>query len=304
MPRIARLLVDNEPCVYHVMSRTALDGFPLKAAEKDHLLHILQHFSQLYFVEILGFCIMGNHFHLLTRVHPGSTISDTEICRRYMSLYGQDAVISPATIERCRHKWGSLSELMREVKQSFSRWYNARHKRRGYFWGDRFKSVIVQNGAALVHCLAYIDLNPIRAGIVKRPEDYRWSSIGYHLQTHRAEKFLSLNFGMDDWDIDSVNERLHQYRRFLYETGAMGSIKGASIPESIHQQAKRDGYEYTRTDRFLYRTRWFTDSGIIGSKEFILALIAKHPSPREAKRSPRHIAELDFYSMKQLAEEL
>jgi len=52
--------------------------------------------------------------------------------------------------------------------------------RRGYFWGDRFKSVIVDKGVTLVNCLAYIDLNPLRAGSVKHPEEYRWSSIGYH----------------------------------------------------------------------------------------------------------------------------
>jgi hypothetical protein len=74
---------------------------------------------------------------------------------------------------------------------NFARYFNKRHKRRGYFWGDRFKSVIVDKGETLVNCLAYIDLNPSRAGITKRPEEYRWSSIGYHMQTNNKDKFLS-----------------------------------------------------------------------------------------------------------------
>ena len=49
---------------------------------------------------------------------------------------------------------------MRDIKVNFSRFYNRRHNRRGYFWGDRFKSVIVDRGETLVNCLAYIDLNP------------------------------------------------------------------------------------------------------------------------------------------------
>jgi hypothetical protein len=74
------------------------------------------------------------------------------------------------------------------------RYYNKRHHRRGYFWGDRFKSVIVDKGETLVNCLAYIDLNPLRAGIVDRPEDYRWNSLGYHLQTQNKDQFLSTDF--------------------------------------------------------------------------------------------------------------
>ncbi len=52
------------------------------------------------------------------------------------------------------------------------------HNRRGFFWSERFKSVIVDNGDTLINCLAYIDLNPVRAQIVEKPEEYRWSSIG------------------------------------------------------------------------------------------------------------------------------
>jgi hypothetical protein len=58
-------------------------------------------------------------------------------------------------------------------------------------WGERFKSVIVENGETLINCLAYIDLNPIRAGLVKRQEEYRWNSIGYHAQTNNRDNFLS-----------------------------------------------------------------------------------------------------------------
>jgi len=46
-----------------------------------------------------------------------------------------------------------------------------------------------------MNCLAYIDLNPLRAGIVSRPEDYRWNSLGYHVQTNNRDNFLSTDFG-------------------------------------------------------------------------------------------------------------
>jgi hypothetical protein len=59
--------------------------------------------------------------------------------------------------------------------------------------------VIVENGETLVNCLAYIDLNPMRAGMGKRPEDYRWISLGYHFQTNNKDNFLSTDFGMKEF---------------------------------------------------------------------------------------------------------
>jgi len=56
------MIIADEKAVYHIMSRTALDGFPLKDVEKDFMLDLIKRFSSLYFTEILGFCLMGNHF--------------------------------------------------------------------------------------------------------------------------------------------------------------------------------------------------------------------------------------------------
>ena len=106
-------------------------------------------------------------------------------------------VFAPGWIPSLRAKLSSLSEFVREIKVGFARYYNKNHHRRGYFWGERFKSVIVENGETLINCLAYIDLNPVRAGLVERPEDYRWNSLGYHVQTNNEDNFLSLDFGLN-----------------------------------------------------------------------------------------------------------
>jgi hypothetical protein len=175
MPRIARMIVRGEPAVYHVISRTALDGYVLEAIEKDFLLRLIKDLSSVYFAEVLGFCLMGNHFHLVVRMHPGDEYSDDEIRRRFDIYYGSDEErkVRDHQIPFFRQKWGSLSEYVKEIKQSFSRFYNKRHDRKGFFWSERFRSVIIEDGEPLVNCLAYIDLNPIRAGIVERPEAYR-----------------------------------------------------------------------------------------------------------------------------------
>ena len=79
MPRTSRLIIKDETAVYHVMSRTALDGFPIGDIEKDFMLDLIKRYSSLYFVEILGFCLMGNHFHLLVKMIPEHEFTDGEI---------------------------------------------------------------------------------------------------------------------------------------------------------------------------------------------------------------------------------
>jgi putative transposase len=114
---------------------------------------------------------------------------------------------------------------------------------------NKSKSVIVDKGETLVNCLAYIDLKPLRAGLVDRPEDYRWNSLGYHLQTQNKNQFL--------------------------------------------------------ISRFRYRTRNFTDSGIIGSKEFVSENYQrfKHLFYSKHEKKPKPIKGLDgMYSLKRLSE--
>jgi putative transposase len=102
---------------------------------------------------------------------PEDRFSDEEVKERLELFYGEKkAAIGEGQLPFIREKLASLSEFVREIKVNFTRFYNKRHGRRGYFWGDRFKSVIVEKGETLINCLAYIDLNPVRAGIVERPK--------------------------------------------------------------------------------------------------------------------------------------
>jgi len=297
MPRIARLIVKQEEAVYHVMSRTALDGYVIGDVEKDFLFNLIKKLSRVYFAEVLGFCLMGNHFHLLVRMRPEGEYSKAEIKRRFRLYYGNDdkRELEEERLPALLKKWGSLSEFVKEIKQGFSRFYNRRHHRKGFFWSERFKSVIVDNGETLINCLAYIDLNPIRAGIVEKPEEYRWCSLGYHAQTNNWDRFLSTDFGLREAAVKSSKARLAYYRRFVYEKG--GLIK------EVEDRSK--GLELNGVDRFRYRTRYFTDSGIIGTKEFVSQVyqgFRGYFSSKHEKR-PKLIQGLSgVYSLKRLSE--
>ena len=294
MPRIARLIWKGEPAVYHVVSRTALPGYVLGDVEREYLLNLIKRLSSVYFTEVLGFCLMGNHFHLLVRMHPGEEYDDKEIRRRLKLYYGDNAKksIEDGQIPSFREKWSSLSEYIKEIKQGFSRFYNKRHGRKGFFWSERFKSVIVDHGETLINCLAYIDLNPVRAGITKRPEGYRWCSLGYHVQAKNAEGFLSMDFGLKEFGVMNEKDRVSHYRGFVYEKGGL---------------TRQGGMELKAVDRFRYRTRYFTDSGILGTREFVERVYQQfrdHFSSKHEKR-PKGIGGLEgIFSLKRLSEAL
>ncbi len=310
MARILRMLNESEKTVYHVMSRAALDGFPFGDMEKEEFVKIIKQFSLIYFVEIIGFSIMGNHFHLLLKMHPAYEFTDEEIKKRFSKFYGDEKEFVEDKIEYYREKWSNLSEFVKDLKQGFTRFYNKLHNRKGTLWGERFKSVIMEEGETLVNCLAYIDLNPVRAGIVKRPEDYRWSSLGYHVQSGNHDNFLSTDFGLMEFNVMDEKERLSKYRRYVYEAGALkkpDKKSARTIDNEILEKERDSEFNLNRIQRFTYRTRYFTDSGIIGSKTFVKKNYERFKSHFQCKheKKPKSIKGLDgIYSLKRLSESI
>jgi hypothetical protein len=236
-------------------------------------------------------------------MHPFSEVSDEEIARRYKAYYGEEQMIAGELLQSYRERLTSLGSFIKDIKQGFSRYYNGKHNRKGFFWAERFKSVIVQEGHTLVNLLAYVDLNPIRAGIVKRPEDYRWSSLGHNVQTGNKDELLSLDFGLLDWEGDNPQEIVRKYREFVYETGAVDAGKGTVIDQKVVNRERKRKYKVSRTERFLYRSRYFTDAGIIGSKEFVGEVFdqVKHMLRSKNERRFKPVGGIEgVYSMKRL----
>jgi hypothetical protein len=90
----------------------------------------------------------------------------------------QESVVIRRIHERYTHRMHDLSEFMKTLIQRFTLWFNRSQKRSGNLWEDAFKSVVVEDGVAARTVAAYIDLNPVRAGICEDPATYRWSGYG------------------------------------------------------------------------------------------------------------------------------
>ena len=306
MPRIARFLREDEPTIYHVISRTALDGLPFKDTDKEYLVELIKKWSKIFFVDVLGFAIMGNHFHLVVRMYPESEVSNEEVKKRYMKLYDLNRPGPEMELEKFKKKLCSLSWYVKEIKQGFSRYFNKKYGRKGFLWGDRFKSLIVEDGLTLVNLLAYVDLNPVRAGIVKRPEEYRWCSLGYHIQSRNKDELLSVDFGMREWNEFDEKEIVKKYREFVYEAGAIDTGKGAVISEEVVEEERKKGFRLKRVELFKYRCRYFTDAGVLGSKRFVQEIFDEVKSLLGSKDERRFVALLTgvgVYSLKRLRRE-
>ena len=113
MPRTARLINKGEKTAYHIMSRTALDGFPFGDVEKDEMVKIIKRISALFFVKVFGYCIMSNHVHLLIQMVPEHFFSDDDIRKRLKNHYGKALEISDERVCDYREKLSSLSRYMK-----------------------------------------------------------------------------------------------------------------------------------------------------------------------------------------------
>jgi len=185
---------------WHLITRVVDRNFVLQRKEREKMIEIIRNYEFFCGVKVLSYCIMTNHLHLLVEVPPkkkGASveISDDELLARLKRLYSPEAYRdakwmlehlregeSQSAAEEFKAKFTcrmhDVSEFMKGVKQNFSRWFNRTHNRVGTLWESRFKSVVVEDGFALRVMSIYIDLNPVRAGMVEKPEDYKWSSYG------------------------------------------------------------------------------------------------------------------------------
>jgi len=184
---------------YHCLSRVVNRDFVFGPQEREHFVRLLREYERFCGVRVLTFCILSNHFHLLVEVPawPAQPLGAEEVLawieglsssaltpKRFRQRLEQfraagDAAGERAFLDRiCATMW-DVSGYLQRLKQRFTQWFNRRQGRRGVLWEERFKSVLVEGvGDPLATMAAYIDLNPVRAGLVDDPKDYRWCGYG------------------------------------------------------------------------------------------------------------------------------
>ena len=228
--------VSGAAAVYHCMTRTVNGEMLFKDREKEMLRKMLWQVADFSGVEILTYCVMSNHFHVLVRVPEPENLSDAELMRRYKVLYPKPTKYQTASTkvmeeklqeggdeaEAIRRKllarMSDVSEFMKTIKQRFSVWFNRTHRRYGTLWADRFKSVLVEGkGNPLQTMAAYIDLNPVRAGIVEDPKEYRFCGYAEAVAGEKKAKLGLAFIWSDSMKLKKMKDGSHSLKEVLEE---------------------------------------------------------------------------------------
>ena len=296
----------GKPAIYHCISRVVNRDHAFQKAEKEEFVAIMRRYAAFSQVQVLTFCVMSNHFHILVEIPEapedgGASWSDDRLLKELAHIYrgrklndlrwelghyrqqGNEAAAEAFRQRFFRRMW-DLSEYMKIVKQTFTQWFNRRHERRGVLWEERFKSELVEDGHAARRVGAYIDLNPVRAGMIKDPKDYRWSGYGEAVSGTRVareglrrvlleEASTRMNDKRAAREVASVKKVLRDYRVVLFEEGREqprdeAKNRAGISPERVKEVLAKGG-TLSETEMGWCRTRYFVDGLVIGSESFV-----------------------------------
>lgn len=215
MARLARVEVfaPDEIAVVHVMNRVVRRCFLLGIDDvtgknydhrKDWIEELLKRFSACFGIDLLGYAILSNHFHLILRSRPDviGTWDDSEVARRWLMLcparknadggpeepneFELNTIRNnPQKLKSIRLRLSDIGWWMRLLCQTVAMRANHEDQELGRFWQSRFRAVRLLDDAALAACAAYVDLNPIRAGIAASLESSDYTSIQQRIQAQQ-----------------------------------------------------------------------------------------------------------------------
>ena len=202
---------------YHVVSRCVRRAF--LCGEDAHSGQSYEHrrqwvvdklgqLSRLFAIGICAYAVMSNHYHLVLKVEPDTAASwsEREVAERWAALfqwpllvrrwYQRESLIEPELvvvqqlIGQWRERLHSISWFVRLLNETLARQANREDGCKGHFWEGRFKSQALLTESALLACMAYVDLNPIRAALAERPEQSDYTSIKQRLEREPAAESL------------------------------------------------------------------------------------------------------------------
>jgi REP element-mobilizing transposase RayT len=218
MPRVNRreIVADSEIQVFHAINRcvrrTHLCGKDRRTRKdyshrKEWVRERLEFLAGVFGVDILGFAVMSNHLHVVVRTRPDvvKAWSDEDVARRWWRLFpkrknkDQSAaeptqeelnhiLNSPAGMLEKRRRLSNLSWFMKCLCEPIAKRANKEEKLTGHFWESRFKAQPLLDEMAIAACMAYVDLNPVRAGAAESPETSEFTSIQERIKDRQAAK--------------------------------------------------------------------------------------------------------------------
>lgn len=230
---------------YHCVSRVVDKQFKFGPVEKDQFVAIMEEYAQFCGVNIVSYCIMSNHFHLLVEVPKPPEVLEghdwllqrldaltvkypiaqevRQKIAKFLKIGAYDLL--QELVDGYKALMWDISSFMKLLKQRFSARFNKAHDRDGTLWESRFHSTLIEGaGSTLAATAAYIELNPLRAGMVSDPANYTWSSYGRACQGDASamEGIRKVVAGAQFVDANTLTleEGVAKYRGFLIGNSA------------------------------------------------------------------------------------
>jgi len=275
--------------------------------EREIFRHILRKAAVFSGVKVLTYAILSNHFHLLLDVPVQPLLDDAELIRRIHAFYG---VLEAS---RCKERWadwrknglallaereqdgfrrrmGDISPFMKLLKQCYSISYNQRHSRVGTLWEGRYASILVESESrALSVIAAYIDLNPVRAGIVKDPAEYRWSGYGEACGGSPVARQGILSLLPGGPQALTWSDALATYRKSLYTHGEerrddAGRLQRVGFSSEVASEVIERKGKMPLSTLLRCRVRYFKDGLAFGSRAFVESVFERNRAHFGVKR--------------------
>lgn len=198
MPRYGRVVLAETP---HHVTQCGHNNQPVFSDEDDfqHYLSTLAEFKTIYGVKVYAFCLMNNHVHMI--LEPGDDIA-------------------------------GMGKLMKRLAGRQTRRFNRKHDRRGTLWESRYRSSPIQTEPYLLACCRYIELSPVRAGVVANPGEYLWSSYNRHAWSNNEYPWLDLHTRYLALGDDKTSRQQH-YR--AYASSAISSAEWDFIRDAVRR---------------------------------------------------------------------
>jgi REP element-mobilizing transposase RayT len=202
-PRYRQVSIEDTP-YYHCISRCvrraflcgrdSASGFDFEH-RRQWIVDRIKLLCSVFAVDLCAYAIMGNHYHIVIRIDADhvKSWSDEEVAKRWMQVFSGprlmhqylgNADLTETELEwvaelfaTWRNRLSDLSWFMRCLNEPIARMANAEDQCTGRFWEGRFKSQALLDARAVLACMAYVDLNPVRAAMAKTPEQSDYTSI-------------------------------------------------------------------------------------------------------------------------------
>ena len=218
LPR-SKYVQEGKEGVYHCFCRCVrrafLYGFDAYTGRdyshrKDWLVNRLRRLASIFAIDVCAYAVMENHYHTVVRTRPDivDSWSDQEVASRWLRLCPpkrkskkekepdlEESIKAlldcPDRIATLRKRLSSLSWFMGRMNEHIARAANKEDEVKGRFWESRFKCQALLDEAAIASCMAYVDLNPIRAGMAATPEESDFTSIQARIQAWHKENITN-----------------------------------------------------------------------------------------------------------------